>query len=381
MNAHSCVLKSVETSLKGICKPHDTGWITNLVALVDPCTSPMSVDNCLCIPYECKSWRDAGLSKQAHSCIHENRLVTSLKEIYKSHDTGWITNSVDLGDPCINPVSIDDYLYILHECKNRRDVDLAKQVHSHIHKNGLETHPNIGNHLIPMLVECGSVLEAHRVFDSMVYRNVHSWTSLIIGYIRKGELIRAIQLYEKMHADRVVPNSYTLVAILKACILLRDLQRGQEIHAYIVGIGVETEIIVGSTLIDMYSKVFSLLEAHNVCDKLPNKNVVAWSALIAGYAENDQGHPALKCFEQMQEEGVFPNPVTFIFVIKACRLGGAINKGRHIHIQIIYRGFEREIFVTNTLINMYSKSGLLQDAYNTFEKLPIKDIASWNAMI
>ena len=376
MNAHSCVLKSVVTSLKGICKPHDTGWITNLVALVDPCTSPMSVDNCLCIPYECKSWRDAGLSKQAHSCIHENRLVTSLKEIYKSHDTGWITNSVDLGDPCINPVSIDDYLYILHECKNRRDVDLLR-----IHKNGLETHPNIGNHLIPMLVECGSVLEAHRVFDSMVYRNVHSWTSLIIGYIRKGELIRAIQLYEKMHADRVVPNCYTLVAILKACILLRDLQRGQEIHAYIVGIGFETEIIVGSTLIDMYSKVFSLLEAHNVCDKLPNKNVVAWSALIAGYAENDQGHPALKCFEQMLEEGVYPNPVTFIFVIKACRLGGAINKGRHIHIQIIYRGFEREIFVTNTLINMYSKSGLLQDAYNTFEKLPIKDIASWNAMI
>jgi pentatricopeptide repeat protein len=272
-------------------------------------------------------------------------------------------------------------LCLLHECKNKRDLGLARRLHSHIRENGLESHPSIGNHLVPMLVECEGIDDASCVFESLIYRNVHSWASLMHGYVRKGDSIRAIQLYEKMWSDGIAPTNYALVAMLKACMLVGDLRRGREIHGYAVQAGVETNLIIGSVLIDMYAKVCLLPDAHAVCAKLPGRNVVAWSTLIEGYAENNRGCSALECFEQMREEGVLPNPVTFIFVLKACDAAGAINQGQAAHMQIVCRGLEGEVFLANTLISMYSKSGLLDDAYDTFAKLPAKDIGSWNAMI
>ncbi|KAI5057229.1 hypothetical protein GOP47_0027835 [Adiantum capillus-veneris] len=277
--------------------------------------------------------------------------------------------------------STDDFICILQKCKVRRDLLLAKCVHTHIRHAGLETHRAVGNHLVPVFVECGSLPDAQAVFDKLEYRNVYSWTSLLVGYIQHGELVHAMELYEKMQEEGVSPSSFTLVALVKVCTALREMERGQKIHTHIVQRGFESDVIVGSTLIDMYSKFCSVQEAQKVFDRLLTRNVVAWSALTAAYAEFGDGQAALKCFEQMLSDGVIPNAVTFLSVLKACNSAGLIKRGQDIHSQIVDKGLEKELYVGNTLIDMYSKGGSLSDARDVFDKLLLRDVSSWNVMI
>ncbi|KAH7295740.1 hypothetical protein KP509_27G063600 [Ceratopteris richardii] len=270
---------------------------------------------------------------------------------------------------------------MLQKCRIRKDFRHAKQIQAHIRRAGLESHQVIGNHLVPVFVECGGLHDAEILFDKLHYRNVYSWTSLLVGYIQNGKLLDALHLYEKMQEEGVPPNSYTLVALVKVCTFLSDWAKGRIYHKEIVQRGFETEVVVGSTLIDMYSKHGSLDEAQNVFNKLSRRNVVAWSALTAAYVEFGEGLKALKCFEQMLIDGVIPNSVTFITILKACSSAGLMKTGQEMHSETVEKGFEKELYVANTLIDMYSKGGFLLDARNVFDKLLIRDVSSWNVMI
>ena len=115
---------------------------------------------------------------------------------------------------------------------------------------------------------------------------------------------------------------------------IRSLDYGKAFHGSIIQYGCESDVVIGSSIVDMYVKLKSLLDAEKAFNKLPNKNVVAWSALIAGYAENDQGHPALKCFEQMQSDGFSPDSISLMGILKACAIGNEIEVGVKIHDEI-----------------------------------------------
>eukprot|EP00249_Psilotum_nudum_P036207 c656_g1_i1 orf=3-233(-) len=77
----------------------------------------------------------------------------------------------------------------------------------------------------------------------------------------------------------------------------------------------------------MYAKCGSLDEARRAFDKLPNRNVVSWSTMIAGYALHGQGIPALELFQKMRQEGIEPDKVSFLSILKACGTIGAIEQG------------------------------------------------------
>eukprot|EP00250_Pteridium_aquilinum_P016958 c23385_g2_i1 orf=87-488(+) len=118
------------------------------------------------------------------------------------------------------------------------------------------------------------------------------------------------------------------VALLRACAMQKDLNKGTRVHADILKWGLlQTSSYVANTLVSMYAKCGALAKAELVVDELPVRNVVCWSALIAGYAQHGRGEDALNCFNRMQGEGLFPNEVTFICILKACGSIGAADKG------------------------------------------------------
>ena len=92
------------------------------------------------------------------------------------------------------------------------------------------------------------------------------------------------------------------------------------------------------SLVDMYTKCDLAEKAQEVFDKLPFQNVVSWNALISGYIESGDNEWALKCFEEMQLEGLLPDIVTFVFTMNVCGNVGAISKGTEIHAAITRKG-------------------------------------------
>jgi pentatricopeptide repeat protein len=270
---------------------------------------------------------------------------------------------------------------ILNACASVGALEEGRHVHKEIIENGCESDGFVGNSLIDMYVKCGSMEDAWRVFNRMPLRDVVSWTSMLLGHVKSGQGQKALELYRQMQLEGVQPDSVTFVGVLNACASLMALEKGRLAHEQIIQSGCELDVFVGSSLVDMYVKCGSMEEAWRVFKKMPSRDVVSWNVMIMGHVKCGQGHKALELFQQMQLEGVQPGPVTFVGVLNACASLVALEEGRQMHKLIIESGFESNIFVGNSLLDMYVKCGSMEDAWRVFKKMPSRDVVSWNVMI
>ncbi|KAI5068840.1 hypothetical protein GOP47_0017185 [Adiantum capillus-veneris] len=277
--------------------------------------------------------------------------------------------------------SIGTFLDILQSCRAVSSLMHAKQAHLHICNNGLEAQKDVGNYLVPILVECGAVDYAKQVFHRLMYQNEHSWTSLIQGHVVSGNIEQALTLYQLMLRDLIEPSNFTFVVLLKACAQANDVERGKFFHMAIAKRGVEQDSFVGSVLVDMYTKCGLLSEARHVLSEMSVEDVFPWTSIISGYVELGFAEEALVCREEMEKSGLSPDAHTIACCLKACADLGAIEEGFKLHTMLIEMGFTRDVFAGNGLMEMYTKCGTLLEVRKVFEGLPVRDRISWTSMI
>lgn len=297
--------------------------------------------------------------------------MISIEEIIKCKNVSGLTE----------PPLIEGFVRLIHECRAKKDLALAKQVHAYVCNIGIDLHRDVGNYVVLMYVGCGSLPAAHQAFKRLPSPNVSSWTSLMLGFIECEKSQHAFHLYHSMKKDKVYPSTYTFMALLQACARLKDTQKGREIHVEIAQLGHEGCVYVGSALVHMYAKCRLLLEAEQVIKTLPVGNVVSWNALIAGYTEYGLSLKAMECLEQMERDTIHPDIVTFICVLKACGNSGKIQRGHAIHLELVKQGMDTNSIVGNALVDMYAKCGVLIESHNVFDHLPVRDFVSWTALI
>lgn len=274
---------------------------------------------------------------------------------------------------------LDNLLHMLQKCRNEENVYYAQHMYLLLCSGGLEA--LLGNYLVPMLVKCGSLTHAQQTFHKVAEPNFYCWTSLIHGYMDCTESEHALKLFQNMQDQGVHSSSITFLALIKACGRLKLLERGYEIHTDIVKGGFEDDTFLGSTLVDMYARCSSLIEAQAVFDKLPARDAVTWNTLIAGYIDSELGHEALNSLQKMQQEGIAPDAFTCLYALKICGSIGSLQQGQEWHAKIIEEGFESDSFLGNTLVDFYGKFGLFIEAEAVFDELLIQDVVPWTALI
>jgi pentatricopeptide repeat protein len=221
-----------------------------------------------------------------------------------------------------------------------------------------------------MRAKCGSMEDAWRAFKKMPSQNAVTWNPMIFGHVKCGEGTKALELFQQMQLDGVQPDPVTFVEMLNACASVAALEKGRRVHEQIIQSGCESDTFVGSSLVDMSVKYRSMKDAWRTFNRMPSRNGVTWNAMLFGHVKCGQGEKALELFQQMQQEGVQPDPVTFVGVLNACASAVTLEEGRCAHEQIIQSGFESDSFVGNSLVNMYVKCGSIEDARSVFNKMP-----------
>eukprot|EP01018_Ginkgo_biloba_P030327 Gb_08618 [translate_table: standard] len=270
---------------------------------------------------------------------------------------------------------------VLPACAQLVALEQGKNIHDYIIKSGFESDVYVGSALVDMYAKCGSLEIARQLFDRMSRKNAVSWNAMSTGYAQSGRASEAMELFRQMLMEYVKPNSGTVASILSASAHLIALQLGKEMHGYATKNGFESDVFVGTALIDMYAKYNCLESASKLFDKLFERNVVSWNAMIAGYVQKKHPNEALKYFRQMQQEDVTPNAVTIAIILSACACLAALQLGKEIHDYIIRTGLQSIIFVANALIDMYAKCGSIEVAGYVFDQMSVRDVVSWNAMI
>ncbi|PSR89868.1 Pentatricopeptide repeat-containing protein [Actinidia chinensis var. chinensis] len=223
--------------------------------------------------------------------------------------------------------------------------------------------------------------EAHHLFDEIPLRNLSDTNHLLFQYARNNLNIEALNLFVRAHCSGFPIDGLSLSCILKVCGCLSDQTVGKQVHCHCVKTGFIKDVSVGTSLVDFYMKNEDLVDGERVFNEMPEKNVVSWTSLLAGYSRSGLVDQAIGVFFQMQAEGFKPNPLTFATVFGTLADDGAIDKGIQVHCMVVKNGFESTTFVSNSLINMYSKSGMVRDARAVFDNMENRNAVSWNAMV
>ncbi|XP_024542906.1 pentatricopeptide repeat-containing protein At2g39620-like [Selaginella moellendorffii] len=254
----------------------------------------------------------------------------------------------------------------IKQCGQARDLERGKRVHCAAVAAGFHTNKFVASVLITMYGRCRSVALAREVFDAMIHRDLVAWNSIILAYVDNGNFSSALSLFASMDFEA---DAFTYVAALKACaglareVHLREslLKRGIAIHERVKQRGLQSNVLVANTLLDMYCKCGSLRGAMQVFEELvPCRNVVTWTCLILGHVESGESLAALDLFESMDCQ---PDSFTYVAALKAIvrlasqsdRVKFCLEKGIAIHKHIKQQGFESDSVVASAVMDMYSK--------------------------
>eukprot|EP01018_Ginkgo_biloba_P019490 Gb_31546 [translate_table: standard] len=271
--------------------------------------------------------------------------------------------------------------FVVKACAGVISLKTGKEIHDHIIRNGFGLDVFVGTALIDMYGKCGCIETASHVFDKMSTRNVVSWNSIIVAYVQNGHANEALKHLNQMQLADMKPDSATMVSVLPACAQLAALQQGKRIHGVIVRRGFESDVFVGTALIDMYAKCGCIEVSRRLFDNMFKRDVVSWNAIIAGYAQNGQAAEALTLFNQMYVGSMKPNSATMVNVLPACAHLTTLQHGKLIHSYIVKSGFDLDVSVGNSLIDMYAKCGSIEIAHKLFDKMSKRDVVSWNTII
>lgn len=179
----------------------------------------------------------------------------------------------------------------------------------------------------------------------------------------------------------LVSERQRLADSLRYCSKNLLLDYGVQLHGALVKMGFSFDLMLNNDLIDMYAKCGEMNGACAVFDKMLERNVVSWTALMCGFLQNGNAKACLSLFCQMGSSSVKPNEFTLSTNIKASGVLSSVENGMQIHGMCMKSGFEWNPVVGNSIIDMYSKCGRINEAARMFDVMPAKSLITWNAMI
>ncbi|KAF4350024.1 hypothetical protein F8388_017602 [Cannabis sativa] len=267
---------------------------------------------------------------------------------------------------------------LLKSCTKSRGIGEGRQFHAVIFNMGFSSHVYVLNSLVHMYSVCGDCKGASAVFDEMLVRDAVSWSCLISGFVKTELFDEAIALFLKMEVE---PNMATFVSVLVACGRKGYLRLGKGIHGLSFKRPVDTPLLLGNALMDMYVKCEHLCEAKQTFDELSERDVVSWTCVISGLVQSEHPKGSLELFCEMQQSGIEPDKIILTSVLSACASLGALDYGRWVHEYIDRSGIKWDIQIGTAMMDMYAKCGCIKMALQIFNEMPRRNIVTWNALL
>ncbi|CAN0865348.1 Pentatricopeptide repeat-containing protein At5g08510 [Linum grandiflorum] len=287
---------------------------------------------------------------------------------------------------------------------------LVKQIHAHTIKNGTELEA-----LIVKLIQFPNLRYAHKVFDDIPSPHIFLYNKLIQAYASNNQPHQSLRLFSQMLCTTSRPNEHTFTFVFQACASFPSPVPAQSLHTCFAKSGFASDFIACTALVDAYAKLKLMRTARQLFDEMPvrdvptwnsliagygkcgdmeaalemfnlmpRKSVVSWTAMISGYSQNGLYANALEFFLKMEDQGstVRPNEVTIASVLPACANLGALDVGERIDAYARGNGLLKNLYVSNALLEMYSRCGQIHVARRVFDEMGNRrNLCSWNSMI
>ncbi|KAL3743184.1 hypothetical protein ACJRO7_018479 [Eucalyptus globulus] len=232
--------------------------------------------------------------------------------------------------------------------------------------------------------KCGDVESACLLFDQLGKKNLLAYNAMIACYAQNGRPTEALQIFNGMIECglEIVPDKITFSSIISACSQLGDLKLGSWIELQMEKLGIEKDDHLATALIDLHAKCGSIHKAYELFNSLKKKDVVAYSAMILGYAVNGKAVDAIQLFEEMVDAHICPNSVTFAGLLTAYSHTGLVEEGYRSFNSMKNYGLVPSADHYGMMVDLLGRAGHLEDAYNLIKTMPMQPHAGvWGALL
>ncbi|XP_030453954.1 pentatricopeptide repeat-containing protein At1g26900, mitochondrial [Syzygium oleosum] len=259
----------------------------------------------------------------------------------------------------------------------------VETIHGHYIKTGFSMKLNVATALIDTYAKVGNIHAGRKIFNEMDQKDAAMWNCLIQRYARCGLVEESVELLNLMKLKKVVPNSSTFAGFLSACDASTASSIGKYIRKYVDEEEVCADAVIGTALVDMYAKCGLLEKAAGIFNRMRDKDVKSWTAIISALGNHGQAGESLRLFCQMEKEGHKPNEVTFLAVLSACSHGGLVMEAMNCFHKMVWEyGFSPKIEHYGCIVDVLGRAGMLEEAYDLIKNLPVKvDATTWRALL
>ncbi|XP_062148846.1 pentatricopeptide repeat-containing protein At5g55740, chloroplastic [Alnus glutinosa] len=245
----------------------------------------------------------------------------------------------------------------------------GKQGHAIAVLGGLELDNILGSSIINFYFKVGLIEDAELVFSRVLEKDVVTWNLLISGYAQFGQVDKALNMCRLMRLENLRFDSVTLASVLSASSDITNMKLGKEAHCCCIRNNLESDVVVASSIVDMYAKCERIDCARQVFNSTIKRDLVLWNTMLAAYAELGQSGEALKLFYQMQLESVLPNVISWNSVIFGFLRNGQVNEAKEMFLQMRSLSVEPNLITWTTLVSGMAKNGFAEEAILVFQQM------------
>ncbi|CAK7326162.1 unnamed protein product [Dovyalis caffra] len=283
-----------------------------------------------------------------------------------------------------NETQITNFIFpsVLRACTGFGDMGIGAKVHGRIIKCGFDDDPVIETSLLSLYGDLGCLTDTRKVFDNIPVRDLVTWSSIISIYVDKGEVSEALERLRLLVSERVKLDWVIMLSVTKACTKLGTLKLAKSIHGYIVRRRTDICEALDNSLIEMYSSCDDLFSAERIFVNTANKTFISWTSMIFCYNRSGWFKDAFEIFVKMLELKVEPNVVTVMGVLNSCARLSWLREGKAVHCYAVRRDIAfQEDCIGPVLIELYAGCGKLGYCEKVLHTIGERDVVSWNTLI
>lgn len=265
--------------------------------------------------------------------------------------------------------------------RSSKELTNLTQLHDCIIKVGLESDVFVKSALIDVYSKLGEIEGALYIFNEMVTRDPVVWNTIIGGFAQNSNGDEALNLFNRMKRLGFWADQSTLTSVLRACTSLALLELGRQIHVHVIKF--DRDLVLNNALLDMYCKCGSLKDANCTFTRMVEKDVISWSTMIIGFAQNGYSKKALDLFEEMKASGLKPNYITVLGVLFACSHAGLVEAGQHYFesMKMLY-GINPGREHYGCMIDLLGRAGKLKEAMKLIHEMTSEpDAVTWRTLL
>ncbi|KAF2305476.1 hypothetical protein GH714_005634 [Hevea brasiliensis] len=265
-----------------------------------------------------------------------------------------------------------------------KSIELGKEMHAHVIRNGSDCQVSVPNSLIDMFCECDCLNYAQKIFELLSIKTAASWSSMVKGYVNHDRSLDALCLFSKMKLDGPRVDFITVINILPACVNVGALEQVKYLHGYSIKCCITKLASVNTALLISYAKCGCIEMARKLFDEeTVNKDIITWNSMISAYAKHGASSECFNLYRQMKQSNLEPDEITFLGLLTTCVNTGLVKEGQELFKEMM------ETYACHPsqehyacMVDLLGRAGHVNEARELIKTMPFKpDAPVWGPLL